>query len=106
VWKIKKQKDKPSNHKLIGNHWIYKLKDNGNYHAPTVAKYHHQVQGKDFLENHNPVDNNTTFRITLILKLDVEMAFLYGDLDEEIWMEFPEGYVEYLKKVHNLELCL
>jgi hypothetical protein len=42
----------------------------------------------------------------MLLKLeleqfDVETAFLYRDLDEEISMEFPEGYVDYLKKVHN-----
>jgi hypothetical protein len=110
VWKIKKWKDKPSNCKLIWNRWVYKKKDNGTYRAGRVAKGYDQVPGKKFLENHAPVVNNTTFRITLILKIllqlkleqfDVEAAFLYRDLDEEIWMEFPKGYVEYLKKVHN-----
>jgi hypothetical protein len=38
VWKIKKRKDKLSNHKLIGNRWVYKKKDNGTYRARTVAK--------------------------------------------------------------------
>jgi hypothetical protein len=44
VWKIKKRKDKPPNRKLIGNHWIYNLKDNGTYHAWTVAKGYDQYQ--------------------------------------------------------------
>jgi len=35
-------------------------------------------------------------------QFDIETAFLYGDLDEEIWMELPDGYIEYLQKVHNL----
>ena len=26
--------------------------------------------------------------------IDVETAFLYGDLDEEIYMEMPKGYEE------------
>jgi hypothetical protein len=108
VWKIKKRKDKPSNRKLIGNRWVYKKKDNGTYRACTVAKGYDQVPGKDFQENHAPVVKDTTFRITLILKIllklesehfDVETAFLYGDLDKEIWMEFSEGYVNYLKKI-------
>jgi hypothetical protein len=110
VWTIRKRKDKPPNRKLIGNRWVYKKKDNGTYRARTVAKGYDQVPGKDFQENHAPVVNDTTFRITLILKIlleleseqfDVETAFLYGDLDEEIWMEFPEGYVDYLQEVHK-----
>ena len=24
-------------------------------------------------------------------QFDIETAFSYGDLDEEIWMEFPKG---------------
>ena len=29
-------------------------------------------------------------------QIDVETEFLYGDLDEEIYMKIPEGYIEYL----------
>jgi hypothetical protein len=46
VSEIKKQKDQPSNRKLIGNHWVYKLKDNGTFLARTVAKVYDQVPGK------------------------------------------------------------
>jgi hypothetical protein len=103
VWEIKKRKDKPLNRKLIGNHWVYKLKNNDIYHTCMVAKGYDQIPGKEFQENHAPVVNHTTFRITLILKIllelelehfDVKMAFLYGDLDKRIWMELSEGYIE------------
>ena len=30
-------------------------------------------------------------------KIHIETAFLYGDLDEEIYMKIPEGYIEYLE---------
>jgi hypothetical protein len=69
VWKIKKWKDKPSNRKLIGNCWVYKKKDNGTYRARTVAKGYDQVPEKNFQENHAPLLYDTTFRITLILKM-------------------------------------
>jgi hypothetical protein len=46
--------------------------------------------------------------LKILLKLerehfDVETAFLYRDFDQEIWMEVPEGYVDYLKDVLDNE---
>jgi hypothetical protein len=35
-------------------------------------------------------------------QFDIESAFLYGDLEEEIHMEFPDGYEDYL--ANDLEL--
>jgi hypothetical protein len=110
VWEICKKTDIPNNRKVIGNRWVYALKDDGRFRARTVAKGFSQIPGKDFQENHAPVVNDTTFHLVLTLKLlfglesgqfDVETAFLYGDLDEELWMVFPDGYVDYLKEKHN-----
>jgi hypothetical protein len=56
--------------------------------------------GVDFQESYSPVVNDVVFRILLVLQiiwmlkallLDVEVAFLNGDLDEEIYMECPKG---------------
>jgi hypothetical protein len=67
--------------------------------ACIVVKGYDQVLGIAFQESHTPLVNDTAFRITLALKIllkveselfDVETAFLYGDLDVDIWMEFPE----------------
>jgi hypothetical protein len=111
VWEIHPKKEIPTGRKLIGNRWVFAKKDDGRFRARTVAKGFSQIPGKDFQENHAPVVNDTTFRITLILKLlrkldseqfDIETAFLYGDLDEEIWMELPEGYSKYVKEKHNM----
>ena len=108
VWKIVKKIDLPKGRKLIGNRWVYTLKDNGIYRARTVGKGFSQVPGKDFHENHAPVLHDTTFRFCLVQKLifhlsslqfDIVTAFLYGDLDEVIYMVFPEGYERFLKEV-------
>jgi hypothetical protein len=34
-------------------------------------------------------------------QFDIETAFLYGLLDEELRMTIPEGYTKYLKDKHN-----
>jgi Reverse transcriptase (RNA-dependent DNA polymerase) len=82
--------------------------DDGRFRARTVAKGFTQIPGKDFQENHSPVVNDTTFHTILVLKLllgldagqfDIETAFLYGELEEELWMDLPEGYSEYLQKM-------
>jgi Reverse transcriptase (RNA-dependent DNA polymerase) len=34
-------------------------------------------------------------------QFDLKTAFLYSDLDEEIYMRIPEGYIRYMLEVHN-----
>jgi Reverse transcriptase (RNA-dependent DNA polymerase) len=59
-----------------------------------------QTPGVDFQESYSPVVNDTILRILLVLQLalclqgiiiDIETAFLNGDLTEEIYMNAPEG---------------
>ena len=49
---------------------------------------------------------NTTFRCVLVIALlndwnmevvDIEIAFLYGVLDEEMYMKMPEGLENYME---------
>jgi hypothetical protein len=65
-----------------------------------VACGYSQIPGIDFNKRFAPVINNVSFRIMLIAKLiwnledsivDVETAFLYGELQEEIYMNIPES---------------
>jgi hypothetical protein len=68
-----------------------------------VAQGYSQIPGVDFSENYAPVINDTTFRAVLSLiqkesmiayPLEVETAFLHGKLEEEMFMNVPEGYSE------------
>jgi Reverse transcriptase (RNA-dependent DNA polymerase) len=105
VWRIVKKSSLPKGRTIFGNQWVYAQKDDGRYRACTVAKGFCQVAGKDFYENHAPVVHDTTLHLILVMKIrygltsrqfDVETVFLYGTLEEEIYMDFPEGYTEYL----------
>jgi Reverse transcriptase (RNA-dependent DNA polymerase) len=96
VWTIVKKSNVPKGRKIIGNRWLFARKDDGRYRARTVAKGFSQIPGQDFNENHAPVTDDTTFHLFLILKLlfglkskqfDTETAFLYGTLEEEIYMQ-------------------
>ena len=78
---------------------VFKIKRNGVYQVYHTACGYSQEAGVDFSENYSLVVNNVTFHILLLMVLnfgylakifDVETAFLYGDLEEEIYMECPQ----------------
>ena len=69
----------------------------------------------DFSDNYSPVVNDVTFRVVvarmLIEKLkrkvvDIDNAFLNGDLEHEIYMKIPEGYHEVINQDVDKEYCL
>jgi len=100
VWEVMKKEDIPKNRRTIKCKWIFKIKRNGVFRARLVACGYSQIPGIDFNESFAPVVNDVSFRIMLIAKLiwdlqaniiDVETAFLHGELQEEIYMNVPEG---------------
>ena len=103
VWrKIDKVKI-PENRRLIGNKWVFKIKRDGTYGARLVALGYSQIPGVDYTDNFAPVAHDVSFRIALArmmveildsLVMDVEAAFLYGDIEEEIFMKSPVGMEE------------
>lgn len=96
----------PKGKKTLKNKWVYKLKTENNssqpkYKARLVVKGFSQKKGIDFEEIFSPVVKMSSIRVVLGLaaslnleveQLDVKTAFLHGDLEEEIYMEQPEGF--------------
>ncbi|KAI5073008.1 hypothetical protein GOP47_0013114 [Adiantum capillus-veneris] len=81
------------------------------YKARLVARGFSQVEGLDYNETFSPVLRMASFRILLALAvlldlelhhLDVQTAFLHGDLPEEIYMEQPPHFVS---TEHPLYVC-
>ena len=111
----------PAGRKPIGSKWVWKikLKSNGEierYKARVVAKGYGQKEGIDYEETFSPVVKMGTVRclISLVVQkswklfqMDVNNAFLYGDLKEEVYMLPPPGYFkEENNKVLRLKKAL
>ena len=98
----------PKGKRGLKNKWVYKLKtqeysSQPKYKARLVVKGFSQKKGVDFEEIFSPVVKMSSIRVVLgiaaslnleIEQLDVKTAFLHGDLEEEIYMEQPEGFKE------------
>ena len=99
--------DIPPGSKPIGCKWIFKrkLKADGSvdkYKARLVAKGYRQKEGLDYFDTYSPVSRITSIRTLIAIaslnnmeihQMDVKTAFLNGELDEEIYMEQPEGFL-------------
>ena len=71
------------------------------YKAKLVIKGYRQTEGLDYFDTYSPMTRINSIRMVLAIvalrnlerhQMDVIAAFLNGELDEEIYMEQPEGY--------------
>jgi hypothetical protein len=112
---------RPKNKNVIGTKWVFKNKLNEygqvtKNKARLVCKGYAQIEGIDFEETFAPIAKMEAIRLLLayaisknvkVYQMDVKLAFLNGELEEEVYIEQPEGfqlsentdYVRKLKKV-------
>ncbi|RVX04494.1 Retrovirus-related Pol polyprotein from transposon RE1 [Vitis vinifera] len=98
--------DRPKNQKIIGVKWVFRIKYNSDgsvnkLKARLVVKGYSQEYGVDFSNTFAPVARHDTIRLLVALAtkmgwkihhLDVKSAFLNGVLEEDIYVEQPEGF--------------
>ena len=65
VWRKVGSTSIPNGRRLVGCHWVFKIKCNGVYQARLVAKGFSQITGLDVTDNFSPVVNDATFRVVL-----------------------------------------
>jgi hypothetical protein len=89
----------PNGRTCIKNKWVFKIKRNGIFRALLVACGYSQVPEVDFQECFATVIIDATFCILVIMMLiwnlkgkivDIETAFLHGNIRETIYMEIPK----------------
>lgn len=106
----------PIGRRVIGCKWVFSEKYNANnsikrFKACLVAKGFNQTEGVDYSETFAPVVRISSIR-TLIAwvtrndfkshQMDVKMAFLNGDLDEDVYMKHPPGFDDNCGRVCKL----
>lgn len=104
TWKIV---PRTSSQQVIDSKWVFKIKSDTNgkitkFKARLCARGFKQEYGINYNETFSPVIRHDSLRVFLAIvtnedlemkQFDVRTAFLYGNIEEEIYMEIPEGLV-------------
>ncbi|GJT50074.1 putative ribonuclease H-like domain-containing protein [Tanacetum coccineum] len=122
IQKVRMLVDLPYGKKEIGTKWVYKNKKDERgvmvrNKARLVAQRYRQEERIDYDEVFAPVARIEAIRIFLafssymgfiVYQMDVKSAFLYGTIDEEVYVSQPLGFVDpkFPKKVYKVMKAL
>ncbi|KAJ9553795.1 hypothetical protein OSB04_017840 [Centaurea solstitialis] len=114
--------DLPKGHRVIGTKWIFRNKTDERgivikNKARLVAQGYTQEEGIDYDDVFAPVARIEAIRLFLafasykgfkVYQMDVKSAFLYGTIDEEVYVSQPPGFEDpkYPDKVYKLRKAL
>jgi len=108
----------PDGKNVVGSHSVFKVKRDADgsvqrFKARLVAQGYSQGKGIDYQEVFSPVACYNSIRALFALantcdwdihQMDLKTALLQGDLDEEIFMKQPEGYIDEERPNHVYRL--
>ena len=111
VWEVV---PRPEGKSVVSSKWLYKIKHAADgsiekFKARFVARGFSQVEGVDYDETFAPVARFSSIRAVIsvmaemgwkILKMDVKTAFLNDFLQEEVYLEQPQGFEVYERDSH------
>ncbi|POM68330.1 Integrase catalytic core protein [Phytophthora palmivora] len=107
--------DMPSDKKAIGCKWGFRIKRDPNdsivkFKARLVAKGFTQRPGIDYTETFAPVARKESINAVAAIaaeedmeaeNVDVDTAFLYGDVEEELYMDQPDGFADQPTRIRS-----
>lgn len=116
VWELV---DRPETN-VVSCRWVFKTKRSPSneiirYRARLVARGFTQEKGRDYFETYAPVCDTSAIRLLfayaahqqlIIKQFDIKTAFLYGDLNEVVYLEQPPGFETDRSKVYRLKKAL
>lgn len=105
---------------LIDNRWVLRIKikidgSTDRFKARLVAKGYAQKTGIDYDETFSPVARFDTVRTIInvaaneklhLAQFDIKTAFLYGKLEEEVFMRQPDGYDDGSHVMTDVQSCV
>jgi len=114
TWELKTL---PEGQPIVSCRWIFKLKLESDgtikrYKARLVARGFSQTKGIDYFETFAPVVRYESVRIILsiaakhnmeLMQFDIKTAFLNSPIEEDIYMQQPEGYEDGSNRVCHLK---
>jgi len=109
---------RPKRKSMVASKLIYKIKHAANdniekYKVRSVARGCSQKEGEDYDKTFGPVAKYTSIRSIIVIasvmgwklhQMDVKTAFLNGVIEEEVYIEQPQGFVIHGKESHVCKL--
>ena len=98
--------DLPPGCKPLSSKWVFKRKNKvegliDKYNARLMIKGYRQTEGLDYFDTYSLMTRINSIRMVLAIdalrnlethQMDVKITFVNGELDEEIYIEQPEGF--------------
>ena len=101
VYTLVPKSNVPKGQNGICSKWVFKVKTDNTYKARLVAQGWNQVHGRDCGRTYAPVCRLQSIRMVLAIaaeldlevrQLDVKIAFLYADIEEEVYVKTAPGF--------------
>jgi len=113
-------KEIPKGKNIISAKWVFSYKRNDvgiiiRFKARLVARGFTQIYGIDYIETFSPTLKQDSLRVIIaisiyygfeIYQIDIKAAYLNADLEEELYMEIPEGSEDYGKGYWKLNKAI